>query len=528
MHRFPVRSVLGVALAVVVFLFLLRIDLGGTRVARAVDDLGEMLAAAIACLAAGRRARRTNSAARSWVLLSIGTGAWAAGQAVWSYYELLANRQTPFPSMADAGFLAFPVFAVAGVLTWPSVALRGAAGWRSLLDGLLVAGSLFIVSWVTALGAAVHGGGSSLDWVVSVSYPVSDLILITLTVILVAHAPRASRAGLGVLAVGLVCLCVGDSGFAYLTSVGRYATGSPVDAGWFGGFLLIAVAANSAWSGDHGPATVTAEVESRARLLLPYLPAGLGLSVAVGGAFAGEGNDVTLGAATGVVAILLARQLVAVLENRQLVTQLKETQHELHHQAFHDPLTGLANRALFADRLRHGLELHRRDLRPLSLLYCDLDGFKVINDSLGHETGDEVLKIAAERLLAVTRTADTIARLGGDEFAILLEHGDPDATAVVTHILDAFNQPTYVGGRTVALGISIGIAELDAAAAPITAAVFLHRADVAMYQAKRAGTGLAMTWLPSIDIDLPAVLPDAVARDGVPARPPMARLPHPA
>ena len=503
-RRLPFRSVIGVALAVGVFLILLRFHVGGTRAARAIDDLGEMFAAAAASAAAGYRSRRTAHAARSWALMSAGTGAWALGQALWSYYELLDNRQTPFPSLADAGFLAFPAFAVVGVWKWPSVALRGAAGWRSLLDGLLVAGSLFIVTWVTALGAAVHGGGSALAWIVSVGYPVSDLILITLTVIVVAHAPPASRAGLGVLAAGLVCLCVADSGFAYLTSVGRYATGSPVDAGWFGGFLLIAVAAMSTWTGEHEQAAA-AEVESRTRLLLPYVPAGVGLAVAVGGAFAGEGDDVTLGAATVVVAILLARQLVGVLENRGLVTQLVQTQQELHHQAFHDPLTGLANRALFADRLRHGLELHRRDLRPLSLLYCDLDGFKVINDTLGHENGDEVIKIAAERLRAVTRTADTVARLGGDEFAILLEHGDLDATAIVRHILDAFTQPTYVGGRTVALGISIGIAELDAASAPITAAAFLHRADAAMYQAKRTATGLAMTWSPSTDLDQPTL-----------------------
>ena len=108
----------------------------------------------------------------------------------------------------------------------------------------------------------------------------------------------------------------------------------------------------------------------------------------------------TLAASALVVATLLARQLLAVLDNRRLVVELVNTQHELHHQAFHDPLTGIANRALFADRLHHGLELHRRDLRPLSLLYCDLDGFKTINDTLGHDVGDQVIKISAERLRA--------------------------------------------------------------------------------------------------------------------------------
>ena len=247
MRRHANWSVVSVVTAVGGFLILLRVHPGGALAARAVDDVGTMLAAAVACIATARQARRSSiKAARSWTLLAAATGSWAVGEAVWSYYELLAGRQSPFPSLADAGFLGFAVFAVVGLMLWPSVALTGAARWRALLDGVLVAGSLFIITWVTALGAAVHGSGTALGWIVSVAYPVSDLVLITLTIIVVAHARPASRAGLRLLAAGLVCLCVADSGFAYLTSLGRYATGSPVDAGWFGGFLLIAVAATSA------------------------------------------------------------------------------------------------------------------------------------------------------------------------------------------------------------------------------------------------------------------------------------------
>jgi diguanylate cyclase (GGDEF)-like protein len=342
-----------------------------------------------------------------------------------------------------------------------------------------------------------------------VAYPVSDLILITLTVVVVSHARPAARGGLGLLATGLMFLCVADSGFAYLTSLERYATGSPVDAGWFGGFLLIAAAAYSATSPGSDIVGDQPEVESTSRALLPYLPAGVGLAVAVGGAFTEAGDRVVLVAATLVVAALLVRQLLAVLDNRRLVLELIETQYELHHQAFHDPLTGLANRALFGDRLRHGLELHSRDLRPLSLLYCDLDGFKKVNDTLGHEAGDEVIKACAERLRAVTRTADTVARMGGDEFAVLLEHGD-DAPAVVAHILAAFTQPTFVGSHRISLGISIGIAELSAVAAPITAAEFLHRADTAMYHAKRTATGFAVTWSEATPFDESLRLPEGI------------------
>ncbi len=147
--------------------------------------------------------------------------------------------------------------------------------------------------------------------------------------------------------------------------------------------------------------------------MLPYLPAGVGLAVALAAQFTGHGDPVTLSAATLVVAALLVRQLLAVLDNRRLVRQVVAAQQELRYQAFHDPLTGLANRALFTDRLRHGVELHRRDMRPLSLLYCDLDGFKAVNDTMGHAAGDEVLKAAAERLRAVTRAGADAALYDG-------------------------------------------------------------------------------------------------------------------
>jgi len=486
-------------LAAVAFLLGLRWHPGGPLVGRGIDDIGQLVAAALAAWSTGVRARSArragSSAARAWALWSVGTGCWALGELAWCWFELVAGRQTPFPSIADAGFLLFPVFAVAGLLAWPSAAVHGGRRWRTLLDGVLVAGSLFIVSWVTALGSAARAGGDGrFAYVVSLAYPVTDLVLLTLVVVVVAHARDAARSGLGLLAVGLSALVVADSGFAYLTSTGRYATGSIVDAGWFGGFLLIAAAATTAAAPNRGgPAPAAVESESTAAALLPYLPAGVGLAVAAVGELTGRGQKVAVTAAGVVVIALLIRQLLAVLDNRRLLRQLQRAQLELRHQAFHDPLTGLANRALFTDRLHHGLQLHRRDLRPLGLIYLDLDGFKAINDTHGHEAGDAVLKAAAERLRAVTRPGDTVARLGGDEFAVLVEDGG-DAGTVVARLLDALTQPAVIGRHSVSLGGSVGLAELTPAAAPVTPAEFLRRADAAMYQAKRSGKGCAVYW----------------------------------
>ena len=487
------RPVVAALVAVAVFVLTVRLQPGGSRVARAVDDLGQLGAAAVAAGICGWRAGRSAPrAAWSWWLLAAGSGAWACGQTLWSYDELLVGRETPFPSPADAGFLLFPVLAVMGLLCWPSAALYGAARWRALLDGTLVAGALFIVSWVTVLGATLHAHGTDEPgYAVSLAYPILDLILLTLTIVVVSHVRTAGRSGLGLLAVGLGCLALADSGFAYLTAHDRYATGSPVDAGWFGGFLLIAAAAASARS--TGYTAVRAELESTARAMLPYVPAGVGLAVAMIGQFTGGGDRVALAAAAVVMTALLCRQLLAMLDNRALLRQIVDAQHELRHQAFHDPLTGLANRALFADRLRHGLALHARDLRPLGLLYCDLDSFKTVNDTLGHDAGDAVLRAAAERLRAVTRAGDTVARMGGDEFAMLLEDG-ANAGEVAAKVLAAFSEPASFGRHRVPLATSIGIVELDADDTPVSPEVLLQRADSAMYQAKRNGKGSAVTW----------------------------------
>ncbi len=504
------RLVLVALVTAVVFVVLVRQGPGGPPSHRAVDDLGQLLAATAAAVACLRQAGRApGPSGRPWRLLAGGTGAWAVGELVWSWFELLGDRQTPFPSVADAGFLLFPVLAAAGLMRWPSQALRGGARWRGLLDGVLVAGALFILTWVTTLGRVVDGGSDSrFGFAVALAYPVADLVLLTLTVVVVAHARRvAGQTGLGLLAAGLSCLCLADSGFAYLTAAGAYVTGSIVDAGWFLGFLLVAVAAHTATAPpaerDNAPG-----LESTSRALLPYLPAGLGLAVALAGQLGGSPDRPALLAAAVVVTALLSRQLVAVLDNRRLVSALQHAQIELHHQAFHDPLTGLANRALFADRLRHGLALHERDMRPLSLLYCDLDGFKSINDSLGHDAGDEVLKAVAERLRAVTRSGDTVARMGGDEFAILLEDGG-EATGAAARILGAFAQPANVAGQLVPLRTSIGIAELAPDTPALSAAALLHRADAAMYQSKRTGKGSATLWTPQL-----AALPDTGATAG--------------
>ncbi len=169
------------------------------------------------------------------------------------------------------------------------------------------------------------------------------------------------------------------------------------------------------------------------------------------------------------------------------ITERKLLQEELSRQAFYDSLTGLANRALFDDRMKHALAHADRRGHRLAVLLLDLDGFKIINDSLGHQAGDQVLVMVAQRIEACCRLSDTVARLGGDEFAVLLEEGVDESAAksVAGRLLDILREPFLVKGREMHVSGSIGIALHEGSAASTDD--LLRDADAAMYCAKSRG-----------------------------------------
>lgn len=169
------------------------------------------------------------------------------------------------------------------------------------------------------------------------------------------------------------------------------------------------------------------------------------------------------------------------------ITDRKRLEERLTHQAFHDSLTGLPNRALFMDRLEHALGIAARQNFSGAVCFLDLDRFKVINDSLGHDVGDQVLVAIAGRLTQTLRAADTLARFGGDEFAVLLQplFDRAEAIQVVERMQRALRSPVVVGAHELFVSASLGIAFHDGAQA--TAADLIRDADVAMYQAKVAG-----------------------------------------
>jgi diguanylate cyclase (GGDEF)-like protein/PAS domain S-box-containing protein len=168
------------------------------------------------------------------------------------------------------------------------------------------------------------------------------------------------------------------------------------------------------------------------------------------------------------------------------VTEQRNLERQLSHRAFHDELTGLANRALFLDRMDHALRVTRPDGDPVVVLFVDLDDFKSVNDALGHGVGDQMLRSIADRIRQVAGAGDTPARLGGDEFALLLEDrgGVDRALDVAEGLLESLRQPVALAGYDLTVLASVGVA---VSAPGMTTAGLLRDADIAMYEAKRAG-----------------------------------------
>lgn len=176
---------------------------------------------------------------------------------------------------------------------------------------------------------------------------------------------------------------------------------------------------------------------------------------------------------------VLARHFIVVGKIRRLLVMAAD-------QALRDPLTGLANRALFHDRLTHAMQLHQRDNHSVAVLSLDLDDFKMVNDNLGHPAGDALLVLAAERILGCVRASDTVARLGGDEFAVLLE-GRADNSQLVAHrVVQAFDAPFLIDGHDLLVRPSVGLAVASDKGSDPSADGLLKQADVAMYSAKRS------------------------------------------
>jgi diguanylate cyclase (GGDEF)-like protein/PAS domain S-box-containing protein len=598
--------------------------------AQLVSNVGLVLSPLTAGVAALYRFRRSlDPGRRFWALTGAAALSWGSGQAVWTWYESFLGRQVPLPSLADVGYLGMPLLAAAALISLPLAAPTVAGRVRTILDGLMIAVSLLVCSWVLVLKVIVGAGTHSevLGQVISLGYPVGDVVLITIvtyTALQLRQARTPLPFSLPLVGVGLVGFAIADTGFAYLTTIGAYRSGNGIDVGWFVGYALIAVAALRHPPQPRSPVG-DQEVGNPVGALLPSAAVMLALLTSVVDIVrTGHTGMFESWARTIILLLLVARQILTLRENRYLtqylehrvrertvelaasrerfaalvqhssdvvtvagtdgvisyqsmssnrvfgyhpdqlegtslcglmgaregtellealahaaakplrvhalrstwthatdgprdveltITNLLDHPHvnglvinsrditdrtnleaELLHQAFHDPLTGLANRALFRDRLGHALARRRAGDGLVAILFLDLDGFKEINDTVGHSSGDELLVLVARRLVDQVRAGDTVARFGGDEFAILVDtsrDAAAEAPLLADRIGTALQQPFTLGSQQVHVSASIGIAASDGTSAS-SSEQLLRNADLAMYRAKARASGFAV------------------------------------
>ncbi|MEV4316820.1 EAL domain-containing protein [Actinocrispum sp. NPDC049592] len=528
-RRYQLAVSLVVVMAVVVVVN--GMALWGDTLAQWVDDALQLSTGLSAAVCGWVVARRVTGPQRWWrLLIAVGMFGWSCGQFVWSWHQLVENEGLPSPSLADVGYLSFPVFALPALFVlakarhrpedrqrWRPMQWTAHFGVAVVLDGLVVIGSLFILVWTSALAALVQATApDALAWSVAIAYPLSDLVIVVVAVLMVVfdRVDRPYRANLLLLAAGIVALACSDSIFAYLVSIGAESMKPWSDAGFVIGPLLITYALLVMPREKRREDTRTGGVDWL-QLVLPYIPVTAVVLLITGQLLFGDGPDwVEVMLSVLVIFLVLARQLLSLLDNRLLLRRVYEGQQQLAYQAYHDPLTGLANRALFAERLNHAIAEPTR--QPMVLIFVDLDDFKEVNDRFGHAGGDVLLHAVGQRLLGCVRSGDMVARLGGDEFAILLEGEEEAPQAIGDRIREALRRPFAVHGTLVTVRASLGLVVPDLTEPLITPDVLLGRADTSMYAGKRLGKDTAVVYRPSHDgpPDFPTALRQA--QGGIP------------
>lgn len=437
--------------------------------------------------------------ALTWWLFVVGNLLSIAADCISTLYIARA-WELPFPSYADALYLAAYPFLFAAVARFGKGAARNYVRERRL-DALIIAMGALVLSWHPLIEA--YAGDTTLTLVgklTLIAYPVMDIAMLYVILTTVVFGGRRKPVDL-LVGTAIIATVVGDFAYDVLELHGAYADGHAIDVTWLLDYLLLGVAALHPSMADltSRPAVVTPRrwwlVMTGIASFVP--PAYL----LVGTALHQELNVAALAGLALVMAILGAtrmglmfgtlRERADQLRTRsralqQALTERDALEEDLRHRAFHDVLTGLANRALLHERIDRALARSRGQGSGTALVLCDLDGFKTVNDSLGHQVGDELLAVTAQRLMSAVRPGDTVARLGGDEFAALLD-GVPDARvaqSIAARIVASLREPVMIGGDAIAVSASVGV---TMSTAQSTAEQLTSDADAAMYEAKGRG-----------------------------------------
>ena len=300
------------------------LEVGGPDVKETISNTGLAfiaLAAAAACIWVARRGNARER--RVWGFVGLGCLSWGLGQTVWTVYESILHKE-PFPSPADVGYTGMTPLLCIGLLGLAS-APKGLGSVRALLDGAMIAGSLFVISWILVLGNVVSSGGESLlGQAVSIYYPLGDVVLVTMVLYVFLRLRQQGQRvpwSLRLVAVGIAGFAFADSGFTYLTLLEKYHSGSVIDLGWFAGFALMGLAALRHLTSEHD-GEVTEEEHRPLGQLVPYAAISAAFVVSALGSDS-DHHGVAFVVRLFIVGALMVRQVLALYENLSLTRGLE-------------------------------------------------------------------------------------------------------------------------------------------------------------------------------------------------------------
>jgi diguanylate cyclase (GGDEF)-like protein len=429
-----------------------------------------------------------------WLVLAGGQLAFVIGDVIWTAYQ--ANGEDPFPSIADASYLVgYPILALGlGI----AIRRRVSGGDRAgLLDGAILACGAAVVWWSFVLGPLVATSDPDpMSFAIAVAYPMGDLLLIGLALGLLM-TPGAKSISFALLVANLTIVLAGDLAYNLQSLDGTYVDGGLLDSAWLIAYTTFAMSAlhpSMAEVFDPRPLDITLLGPIRYLLLGAAMLVGPALLVIQEESAGGLTWVVALG--TAVLSVLVLTRLAGVVGHLDRdIRRRAILEEQLSYQAFHDPLTGLANRRRFIEAVREAIAAGTGG----AVLFLDLDDFKDVNDGMGHDAGDALLTAVGHRILASIRPDDLGCRIGGDEFAILLPGaGADEAEGAAGRILAAIYEPVTIENRHLVVPVSIGVA-LARPGEAMAVDELLRRADVAMYHAKAEGKHRQASYAAALD-----------------------------
>ncbi|GAA1635659.1 putative bifunctional diguanylate cyclase/phosphodiesterase [Actinoplanes couchii] len=404
---------------------------------------------------------------RGWQIIVAGLALSGVGDVIFAAYTA-SGVMPPFPSVADGLYLGAHL-AIAG----GAAMLAARSGRTAFLDSAVLLAPFASIAWLLVVNPILAGDETLLARIIAITVPASTLVVVYCALAL-ALGVELRAPGVRWLLAGLIAWFVSDAFYTHQSLTGTYTEGKLIDLGWMAMPILIATAGLHPSMVHTVPRLSTLTTLTLTRALTLF---GAALVLPTLHLFWDLPSDTPL---------VIGTWLSVLLVTLRLVTPI----HDLSRRVGHDALTGLANRALLMDRLALALASLPDDGHTrVGLLFCDLDHFKNVNDSLGHDAGDQLLVAIAGRMSGAVRAGDVVCRLGGDEFVILMPAvTDEEAGTVAARVASELARPMRLtDGSEFFASLSIGLrttGELDA-----DAETLLQDADTAMYQAKAAGRG---------------------------------------